>query len=213
MKPRDDAFTKYHPPAVPPNASRADMAAALLAITAPLSFTADNFPDCTPAPACYPNRRAPHHGSLLNGACVRTRAGSRAHATLTFDARLPPCSPTQRSSTSGAATRARTGSPSITTAPRTSRCSRRVAGPRTPHSAPNEQTPADHTALQPWASRHTPGGSLSATHTCEPRLGQAQRPRARRRRRDGGQPEHVARVLLTPTPTLTLDLTLTLLQP
>eukprot|EP00964_Phaeocystis_antarctica_P043826 scaffold25153_cov68-Phaeocystis_antarctica.AAC.2 len=120
---------------------------------------------------------------------------------------------TDRSSTSGAATRARTGSPSITTAPRTSRCSRRAAGPRTPHSAPNEQTPADHTGLQPWASRHTPSRSCSATHTCEPRLGQAQRPRARRGRRDGGQPEHVARVLLTPTPTLTLDLTLTLFQP
>ena len=60
------------------------MAAALLAIAAPLSFTADNFPDCTPAPACYPNRRAPHHGSLLNGACVRTHARSRAHATLTL---------------------------------------------------------------------------------------------------------------------------------
>ena len=60
-----------------PLCNRADMAAALLAITAPLSFTADNFPDCTPAPACYPNRRAPHHGSLLNGACVRTHARSR----------------------------------------------------------------------------------------------------------------------------------------
>ena len=69
------------------------MAAAILAITAPLSFTADNFPDCTPAPACYPNRRAPHHGSLLNGACVCTHTRSPHHTTLKFDARLPPCSP------------------------------------------------------------------------------------------------------------------------
>ena len=57
------------------------MAAALVA-AAPLAFTADNFPECTPAPACYPNRRAPHHGSLLNGACV-PHPRPLPHATAT----------------------------------------------------------------------------------------------------------------------------------
>ena len=57
------------------------MAVALVA-AAPLAFTADNFPECTPAPACYPNRRAPHHGSLLNGACV-PHPRPLPHATAT----------------------------------------------------------------------------------------------------------------------------------
>ena len=57
------------------------MAVALVAAP-PLAFTADNFPECTPAPACYPNRRAPHHGSLLNGACV-PHPRPLPHATAT----------------------------------------------------------------------------------------------------------------------------------
>ena len=38
----------------------------LSALSLPTSWTKDNFPDCTPAPSCYPNRRAPDHGSPLN---------------------------------------------------------------------------------------------------------------------------------------------------
>ncbi len=30
------------------------------------AWTADGYPECTPAPACYPNRRAPDRGSRLN---------------------------------------------------------------------------------------------------------------------------------------------------
>ena len=103
------------------------MSAAVLLAAASASWTESGFPECKPAPACYGNRRAPHHGSLLNGAATHL-------ATLHQAPRAQPCSYIgtsaaceQRSSTSGAVTRAPTGSPSTTTAPRTSRCSRRAA--------------------------------------------------------------------------------------
>ena len=38
----------------------------LSALSLPSSWTKDNFPECTPSPSCYPNRRAPDHGSPLN---------------------------------------------------------------------------------------------------------------------------------------------------
>ena len=41
-------------------------AAMLSALSLPSSWTKDNFPECAPAPSCYPNRRAPDHGSPLN---------------------------------------------------------------------------------------------------------------------------------------------------
>ena len=74
--------------------TRVRMAVALVA-AAPLAFTADNFPECTPAPACYPNRRAPHHGSLLNGACATLGSAlqqvvQRQGHVLALEAQLGP---------------------------------------------------------------------------------------------------------------------------
>ena len=194
--------------------TRVRMAVALVA-AAPLAFTADNFPECTPAPACYPNRRAPHHGSLLNGACVphprplphatatarrsggHAAAHAAAHARAHARARTPlrrlaaqRCvrHARQRSSTSGAVTRARTGSRSTTRALNLTL------------TLTLTLTLALTLALTLTLTRHLLAveaqlwRGVRAAARAAP-LVDAQRARARRGRRDRGQPEHVAGVL------------------
>ena len=39
---------------------------ASLLVSAVWSWTEEGFPECTPSPECYPNRRAQHHNSQLN---------------------------------------------------------------------------------------------------------------------------------------------------
>ena len=67
----------------------------LLTLLLPHGWTAENYPDCQPAPACYPNRRAETHGSLLNSLfnkwCLDTATARRTiRVAAAAQARAPP---------------------------------------------------------------------------------------------------------------------------